>query len=104
MRYRFEREDVTIHTPQIRELFSFPKLTRRLHSLFYGTSDPPRRPHGGVALGTTHVSTLFSPPFTDGSRHSPIDFTTTSKFLYEPMRRTLVPRMGYREATNHIQQ
>jgi hypothetical protein len=25
------------------------------------------------------------------------------KFLYELMRRTLLPRMGYKEATTHIQ-
>jgi hypothetical protein len=49
MRFRFEREDVTITASQIRQLFGFPESTTRLHSLCYGTSDPPRRPHGGVA-------------------------------------------------------
>jgi hypothetical protein len=71
----------------------------RLHSLCYGTSDPPRRPHGGVAPATAHVTALFRPSFTVGSRRSP----TVLKFLYELMRRTLLPRMGYREATTHIQ-
>jgi hypothetical protein len=45
MWFRFEREDVTITTTQIRQLFGFPESTTRLHSLCYGTSDPPRRPH-----------------------------------------------------------
>jgi hypothetical protein len=103
MRFRFEREDVTITASQIRQLFGFPESTTRLHSLCYGTSDPPRRPHGGVAPGTAHVAALFRPPFLDGSRRSPADFTTAAKYLYELIRRTLLPRMGYREATTHIQ-
>jgi hypothetical protein len=103
MRFRFEREDVTITASQIRQLFGFHESSTRLHSLCYGTSDPPRRPHGGVAPGTAHVAALFRPPFSDGSRRSPADFTTASKFLFQLMRRTLLPRMGYREATTHIQ-
>jgi hypothetical protein len=90
MWFRFEREDVTLHAAQIRELFGFPKSSTRLHNLCYGTSDPPRRPHGKVALATAHVAALFQPPFTDGSRRSPTDFTPAAKFLYELMRRTLL--------------
>jgi hypothetical protein len=42
-------------------------------------------------------------PSQDGSRRSPADFTTAAKYLFELIRRTLLPRMGYREATTHIQ-
>jgi hypothetical protein len=69
----------------------------------YCTSDPPRHPHDRVALGTAHVAALFRPPFIDGSQHSPAYFTPAAKFLYELMRHTLLPRMGYRDATTHIQ-
>jgi hypothetical protein len=103
MRFCFEREDATIHASQIRPMFVFPKSSTRLHSLCYGTSDPPRRPHIGVAPATAHVASLFRPPFTDGSRRSPADFTPAAKYLYQIMRRTLLPQMGYREATTHIQ-
>jgi hypothetical protein len=103
MRFRFEREDVTIHASQICQVFGFDESSTRLHSMCYGTSDPPRRPHGGVAPGTAHVVALFRPPFSDGSRRSPADFTTAARFLYELMRRTLLPWMGYREAATHIQ-
>jgi hypothetical protein len=103
MRFRFDREDITLHTTQIRELFGFPESTTRLHNLFYGTSDPPRCPHDRVAPGTAHVATLFRPPFSDGSRCSSVDFTPATKFLYELMRCTLLPRMGYRKATTRIQ-
>lgn len=102
MRFGLEREDVTLHTAQIQELCGFPKSMMRLHSLCYGTSDPPCRPHGGVAPSTAHVVALFGPPFTDGSQRSPIDFTPAAMFLYELMRCTLLPRMGYRDATTHI--
>jgi hypothetical protein len=103
MRFRFEREDVTLHASQIRQLFEFPELSTQLHSLCYGTSIPPRRPHGGVTPSTAHVAAMFRPHFTDGSRCSPADFTTAAKYLYELMRWTLLPMMGYREATTHIQ-
>jgi hypothetical protein len=56
-----------------------------------------------VWLRTVHVAALFRPPFSDGSRRLPTDFTTTAKYLFELIRRTLLPRMGYREATTHIQ-
>jgi hypothetical protein len=45
---------------------------------------------------------LFRPPFSDGSRCSLADFTTAAKFLYQLMRQTFLPRMGYREAATHI--
>jgi hypothetical protein len=44
---------------------------------------------------------LFRSPFSDGSRRSPV--TPVAKYLYQIMRRTLLPRMGYREATTNIQ-
>jgi hypothetical protein len=56
-----------------------------------------------VAPGTAHVAALFRPPFSDGSRRSPVDFTTAAKFLFQLMRWTLLPWMGYKEATTHIQ-
>jgi hypothetical protein len=103
MRFRFEREDVTIHASQIRQVFGFNESSTHLHNMCYGTSDPPRHPHGGVAPDTAHVVALFRPPFSDGSRRSPADFTTAARFLYQLMRRMLLPRMGYREAATHIQ-
>jgi hypothetical protein len=63
MRFCFEREDVTILASQIRQLFGFPESSTRLHSLCYGTSDPPRRPHGGVAPVIAHIVALFRSPF-----------------------------------------
>jgi hypothetical protein len=102
MRFCFKRENVTLHANQIRELFGFLESSTRLHDLCYGSADPSRRPHGGVAPGIAHVSVLIRPPFTNGLRRSLADFTTPAKFLHALMRWTLLPRMGYREATTHI--
>jgi hypothetical protein len=68
------------------QLFGFLESSTQLHSLCYGTSDPPRRPHGGVAPATAHVAALLRPPFIDESRSSPSYFTTVAKYLYELMR------------------
>jgi hypothetical protein len=75
IRFCFERENVTLHASQICQLFGFPELSTHLHNLCYGTSYPPHRPHDEVAPATAHVVALFRPPFTDGSRLSPADFT-----------------------------
>jgi hypothetical protein len=63
MRFRFEREDVTLHASQICQFFGFTESSTQLHSLCYDTSDPPRCPHGGFASATAHVAVLFRPPF-----------------------------------------
>jgi hypothetical protein len=58
MRFRFERDDITLHAAQMRELFGFPESTMRLHTMCYGTLDPPHRPHDGVAPSTAHDTAL----------------------------------------------
>jgi hypothetical protein len=40
MRFQFERNDVTLRTAQIRELFGFPESMTRLHNVCYSTLDP----------------------------------------------------------------
>jgi hypothetical protein len=52
-----------------------------------------------------HQPQLTSRSYSDllSLRRSPADFTPAAKYLCELMRRTLLPRMGYREATTHIQ-
>jgi hypothetical protein len=71
MRFGLKHEDVTMHTAQIRELFDFPELTMMLHSLFYGSSYPPRRPHDRVAPSTTR----------DGNGYPKLDYLTTQWVL-----------------------
>ena len=46
---------------------------------------------------------IASEPFGEGSSRTPSDLTPTAQVLDAIMRRTLLPRMGYREGLTRIQ-
>jgi len=50
------------------------------------------------------VRCIFREPFGDGSSRLPRDLTPTARLLNEIVRRTLLPRMGYREGLTRMQQ
>ena len=52
---------------------------------------------------TDLVRHYFTEPFGEGSRRNPNDLTSTARVLEAIMRRTLLPRMGYREGLTRIQ-
>ena len=52
---------------------------------------------------TDLVRHCFKEPFGEGSRRNPSDLTPTTRVLEAIMRRTLLPRMGYREGLTRIQ-
>ena len=52
---------------------------------------------------TDLVRHCFTEPFGEGSCRNPSDLTPTAHVLEAVMRRTLLPRMGYREGLTHIQ-
>jgi hypothetical protein len=64
---------------------------------------PPRRPHGGNLPPTDLVCHCFTEPFGEGSRRNLSNLTPTTLMLEASMRRTLLPRMGYREGLTRIQ-
>ena len=49
------------------------------------------------------VRPCFTEPFDEGSSRTPHDLTPTAQFLDAIIRRTLLPRMGYREGLTQIQ-
>ena len=49
------------------------------------------------------VRHCYIEPFGEGSSRTPGDLTPTTRVLEAIMRRTLLPRMGYRESLTHIQ-
>ena len=67
----------------------------RLHSLCYGTVDPPQCPHGGTQPPAAHVAAIFRSSF---------DMTRLAQTLETAMRKTLLPRVGFRESLTHLQQ
>ena len=52
---------------------------------------------------TDLVRPCFTEPFGEGSSRTPQDLIPTAWLLDAIMRRTLLPRMGYREGLTHIQ-
>ena len=52
---------------------------------------------------TDLVRHYFIEPFGEGSRRYPSDLTPTARVLKAVMRRTLLPRIGYREGLTRIQ-
>ena len=63
----------------------------------------PRRPHDGMVPPTDLVRHCFTEPFGKGSRRNPSDLMPTARMIEAIMRRTLLPRIGYREGLTHIQ-
>ena len=102
IQFRFEGETYRILAFEIRQLYGFLETLVRLHSLCYGTADPPRRPHDGTHPSAAHVATIFCPPFDEGSRRSPRDMTRLAQVLEIAMRKILLPRVGFREALTHL--
>ena len=75
----------------------------KLHEVCYGQQEPPRRPHGGKVPPTELVRHCFKEPFGEGSRRNPSDLTPTARVLEAIIRRTLLPRLGYREGLTRLQ-
>ena len=52
---------------------------------------------------TNLVRHCFKEPFGEGSRRNPSDLTPTARVLEAIIRRTLLPRLGYREGLTRLQ-
>ena len=80
-----------------------PESPIRIHEIYYGETDPLRRPHGGLVPPTDLVRACFTKPFGEGSSCTPRDLTPTARILNAIMRRSLLPRSGYHEGLTCIQ-
>ena len=86
---------------RVREILRIPESPICLHKVFYGQTEPPRRPHDGLVPPTDLVRPCFIEPFGEGSSRTPHDLTSTARLL-DAIMRTLLPRMGYREGLTQI--
>jgi hypothetical protein len=75
----------------------------RLHYIYYRDTEPSRCPHDGEVPPIDFVQPCFREPFREGSSHTPRDLTPTAHLLNEVMRRTLLPRIRYREGLTRVQ-
>ena len=86
-----------------REILRLQEQPVKLHEVCYGQQEPPRCPHGGMVPPIDLVRYCFKEPFGEGSRRNPSDLTPTARVLEAIIRRTLLPRMGYREGLTRLQ-
>ena len=93
IQFRFDGETYRILASKIKQLYGFLETPMRLHSLCYGTVDPPQCPHGGTQPPAAHVAAIFRSSF---------DMTRLAQTLETAMRKTLLPRLGFREALTHL--
>ena len=85
-----------------REILRLQEQLVKLHEVCYEQQEPPRHPHGGKVPPTELVRHCFKEPFGEGSRRNPSDLTPTARVLEAIIRRTLLPRLGYREGLTHL--
>ena len=75
----------------------------RIHQLCYGNFELPRRPHGGEIPPVDFVAPCFRQPFGEGSSRTVGDWTRPARILDFVLRKTLFPRIGYRDGFTRIQ-
>ena len=101
--FAFRGRDYRLMSFRVREILRLQEQPVRLHEVCYGQIAPPRCPHGGMVPPTDLVCHCFKEPFGEGSSRTPSDLTPTARVLDAIMRRTLIPRMAYREGLTRIQ-
>ena len=95
--FTFRGRDRRLYSNRVREILRILESPIRLHEVCYGQTEPPRRPHDGLVPPTHLVRPCFIESFGEGSSRTPHDLTPIAQLLDAIMRRTLLPRMGYRE-------
>ena len=95
--FAFRGRDYRLMSFKVREILKLQESPICLHKVCYGHIEPPRCPHSGLVPPTDLIRPCFIEPFGEGSSRTPRDLTPTARLLDAIMRRTLLPRMGYRE-------
>ena len=101
--FAFRGRDYRLMSFRVREILKIQEQPVWLHEVCYGQTAPSRCPHGGMVPPIDLVRHCFIEPFGEGWSRTPSDLTPTARVLDAIMRRTLLPRMGYREGLTRIQ-
>jgi len=102
--YALAGTDNRVTAQRAREVLGLRAYSTRIHQLCYGNFEPPRRPHGGEIPPVDFVAPCFRPPFGEGSSRTVGDLTRPARILDFVLRKTLLPRTGYRDGFTRIQQ
>jgi hypothetical protein len=95
--------DYRLYSTRVREIPRLPASETKIHQLCFGQTAPPRRPHGGTVPPIDTIRPCFHEPFGEGSRRTPASLTPLARVLDAIVRRTLLPRLGYREGLTRMQ-
>jgi hypothetical protein len=101
--FAFRGRDHRLYNTRVREILRIPASETKIYQLCFGQTPSPRHPHGGTVPHTDLVRSCFCEPFGEGSRRIPTSFTPIARVLDAIMRRTLLPRLGYREGLTRMQ-
>ena len=101
--YALAGTDYRVIAQRAREVLGLIASATRIHQLCYGNFEPPRRPHGGGLPSVDFMAPCFRQPFGDGSSRTVGDLTRPARILDFVMRKTLLPRPGYKDGFTRIQ-
>ena len=102
--YALACTDYRVTAQQAREVLGLTASATRIHELCYGNFEPPQRPRGGALPPVDFVAPCFRKPFGEGSSRTVGDLTRPTRILNFMMRKTLLPKPGYRDGFTRIQQ
>jgi len=102
--YALARTDYKVIAQAAREVLGLRAYPTRIHQLCYGNFEPPQCPHGGEVPPVDFVAPSFRLPFGEGSSRTVGDLTRPARILDFVLRKTLLPRTGYRDGFTWIQQ
>jgi hypothetical protein len=100
--FAFRGRDRRLYSTRVREILRLPALETKIHQLCFGQIAPPRHPHGGTVPPNNMIQPCFHEPFGEGSRRTSASLTPIARVLDAIVRRTLLPRLGYREGLTRM--
>lgn len=89
--FSFRGRQFRLQSSRIREIFRLSESLVCLHVACYGDTEPPRRPHSGLALEMDMVRDCFLEGFGEGSSWMPKDLTPTARILDAIVCHTILP-------------
>jgi hypothetical protein len=101
--FAFRGRDRRLYSTRVREILRLSASETKIHQLCFGQTAPPRRPHGRTVPPTDMIRPCFREPFGEGSQRTPASLTPLARVLDAIVRRTLLPRLGYREGLTRMQ-
>lgn len=102
--FSFLGQRVDISSARAREILRIPHNANKIHRLCFPDAEPPRRTHIGVLPLVKDMHPCFRGDFGEGSSRLPTDITSTARALDSIVRRTILPREGFREGFTRLQQ